>query len=235
MTTQEVMQELEKYGNENTTRIFRKHGANIPLFGVKVGDMKKIQKKIKKDHELSLSLYDTGNGDAMYFAGLIADESKITKRDLKKWVRNANWYMISEYTVAWIAAESRYGWELALEWIESDKDHISAAGWSTLGSLMSIMEDDDLDVKHLSKLLTRVGRDIHKAPNRTRYTMNNFVIAAGGYVHALTKRAKEIADKIGKVQCDMGETACKVPLAGEYIAKIEKAGRIGKKRKMARC
>jgi hypothetical protein len=29
--------------------------------------------------------------------------------------------MISEYTVAWVAAESRYGWELALEWIESAK------------------------------------------------------------------------------------------------------------------
>jgi len=33
----------------------------------------------------------------------------------------------------------------------------------------------------------------------------------------------------------MHGTSCKVPLATEYIAKIEKAGRAGKKRKSIRC
>jgi hypothetical protein len=33
----------------------------------------------------------------------------------------------------------------------------------------------------------------------------------------------------------MGETACNVPDAKSYIEKIESMGRIGKKRKMARC
>ena len=32
-----------------------------------------------------------------------------------------------------------------------------------------------------------------------------------------------------------GDTACKVPLALEYIEKMEKAGRVGKKRKTTRC
>ena len=54
------------------------HGAKEPFFGVKVGDLKKILKKTKKNHELSLELYKTGNSDAMYLAGLMADEKKIT-------------------------------------------------------------------------------------------------------------------------------------------------------------
>ena len=49
MTFEEVMAELEAYGNEQTKKTFLNHGAAEPLFGVRVGDMKKILKHIKKD------------------------------------------------------------------------------------------------------------------------------------------------------------------------------------------
>jgi len=35
----------------------------------------------------------------MYLAGLIADDAKMTKKDLQKWVENATWGMVGEYTV----------------------------------------------------------------------------------------------------------------------------------------
>lgn len=109
MTFDEIMKYLADHGSEQTKKIFLRHGAKEPFFGVKVGDLKPIQKKIKKDYELSKKLFDTGNSDAMYLAGLIADETQMTKVDLEHWANNAYWYMISEYTVAWIAAESGHG------------------------------------------------------------------------------------------------------------------------------
>jgi hypothetical protein len=84
-------------------------------------------------------------------------------------------------------------------------------------------------------LLKQVEQEIHQAPNRVRYTMNGFVISVGTYVKPLLKQALATAKKIGKVDVQMGETSCKVPLATDYIAKVEKMGRIGKKRKVARC
>ena len=235
MTLNEVMAELEQYGSESTKKIFLKHGAKEPFFGVKVADMKKIVKKVKKNHGLSLELYNTGNGDAMYLAGLIADENKISKKDLDNWVKKATWQMISEYTVAWVAAESNYGFELGKEWIESEEEHIAAAGWSTLSSVMSIKKDEELDVDKLSALLDRVKNTIHHSPNRVRYTMNGFVIAAGSYVTALTDKAIAVAKAIGEINVDMNGTACKVPSAQDYIKKIVDMDRVGKKRKMARC
>ena len=168
MTTEEILKELKGYGDEGTKKIFLKHGAREPFYGVKVQDLKKIQKKVKKHHELSMELYATGNSDAMYLAGLIADETKISKSDLYKWVKKAYWYMISEYTVAWIAAESSYGLELGLEWIESEKEGIASAGWSTLSNLVSIKPDSDLDIKIFEGLLDRVARDIHNSQNRVK-------------------------------------------------------------------
>src|SRR5688572_19420796 len=105
MTTPEILQKLEKLGSPSIKKTLLRHGAKEPLFGVKVADLKKIQKTIKFDYELSLELYDTGNSDAMYLAGLIADPDKMTKQDLQGWAEKATWTMISEYTVAQVAAE----------------------------------------------------------------------------------------------------------------------------------
>ncbi|MBI3465809.1 MAG: hypothetical protein HY000_22560 [Planctomycetes bacterium] len=65
--------------------------------------------------------------------------------------------------------------------------------------------------------------------------MNSFVIAVGSYVKPLLNEAKAAAKKIGMVSVDMGDTACKVPLATEYIEKVVKAGRVGRKRKTIKC
>ncbi len=235
MTKNEVMLQLEQMGSEQTKKTFLRHGAKEPLFGVKIGDMKKIQKKVKKNYDLSLQLFETGNADAMYLAGLITDETKITKKNLQYWVKNANWSMISEYTVAWIAAESKYGYELAVEWIDSKQENIASAGWSTLSNLCAIKPDEELNIEHLKKLLNRVVKEINTAANRVRYTMNGFVIAAGSYVKELTEKALETAKQIGIVSVNIGDTAYKVPIATHYIKKIAAKGNIGKKKKEARC
>src|SRR4051794_17019953 len=104
-----IMEELQSLGSESIKRVLLKHGAREPFFGVKVEHLKKIQKRIKKDYQLALDLYETGNTDAMYLAGLIADDARMTKKDLNKWVKKAYWHMLSGYTVPAVAAGSPYG------------------------------------------------------------------------------------------------------------------------------
>lgn len=235
MTVQEIMQQLQGFGDENTKKTLMKHGAQEPFYGVKVADLKKILKKTKKNHELSLELYATGNSDAMYLAGLMADEKQITKMDLERWIDEAYWYYLSEYAVAWVAAETDFGFELGLEWIDSKEERKAAAGWSVLAYYAGVNADENLDIDKYIELLDRVGNEVHQTQNRVRYTMNGFVIAIGSYITELTTKSKEIAAKIGKVAVEMGGTACKVPLATDYIKKVEDKGRVGKKRKTARC
>ena len=235
LTTEQIMTELESMGSESCKSIYKKHGAKEPFFGVKVQDLKKIQKQVKKNYELSLSLYNTGNSDAQYLAGLIADEKKMTKKDLQHWADKANWSMISEYTVPWIASESAYGYELGLEWIEAPNENLQAAGWSTLSSLVSIKKDAELDVKKLRELLQRVVKEIPTAANRVRYVMNGFIISVGCFVKELTEDALNAGNEIGTITVDMGGTACKIPSAPDYIKKAIDKGTIGKKKKMARC
>ncbi len=51
----------------------------------------------------------------------------------------------------------------------------------------------------------------------------------------LTELAIETANTIGKVDVDLGPTACMVPDAVEYIRKVQERGTIGKKRKTVKC
>jgi 3-methyladenine DNA glycosylase AlkD len=235
MTTDEILAQLAQYGDESTKNTHINHGAKEPLYGVKVGDLKKILKQTKKNHELSLALYATGNSDAMYLAGLMADEKRITKEQLTNWIENAYWYYLSEYTVPWVAAETAFGFELGITWIESEKENIAAAGWATLSNYASVNCDEDLDMEVYSALLDRVSNEINTSKNRVKYTMNGFVIAVGSYITSLTEKAKKTAEKIGKVQVNMGGTACKVPLAADYIQNVVDKQRVGIKRKKARC
>jgi 3-methyladenine DNA glycosylase AlkD len=235
MTAAEIIAELKPLGKESYKKILLNHGIEEPVLGVSVEQLKKIQKRIKKDYQLALDLYDTGIYDAMYLAGLIADDARMTKRDLQRWVDQANSNGLCCSTVAWVAAESPHGREMALQWIDSKKPHVAAAGWATLTSLVGITDDADLDLAELKQLLKRVERTIHASPNDVRYTMNGFVIAVGGYVKPLTDLALKTAEKIGAVSVDMGNTACKVPFAPDYIKKIQQRGAIGKKRKTAKC
>lgn len=172
MTAAEVMDQLKPLGRDTYKKVLRTHGVPEPVFGVKIEDLKKIQKRIKKDYQLALDLYDTGVYDAMYLAGLIADDARMTRKDLRRWLAGARCAALCEYTVPWVAAGSPHGHDLALEWIESDKEDVAAAGWATLGSLLSIKDNADLDLAELKQLLQRVRKTIHQQPNRVRYVLH---------------------------------------------------------------
>jgi 3-methyladenine DNA glycosylase AlkD len=235
MSAKDIVAELKTLGSESIKKVLVKHGAKEPFYGVKVEHLKKIQKRIKMDYKLALELYDTGISDAMYLAGLIADDAKMTKKDLQRWVEKASWSMLSESTVPWVAAGSPVGYELALEWIDSKNEQIAAAGWATLSSLVGIKDDAELDLAELKKLLARVAKTIHQQPNRVPHTMNGFVIAVGCYVKALTDVALDTAKKVGAVSVNMGDTSCKVAAAADYIKKVKDRGALGNKRKSAKC
>ena len=235
MTAKQILAELKPLGSDSYKKVMSNHGVKEPFFGVKISDLQKIQKRIKKDYQLALDLYDTGNYDAMYLAGLIADDARMTKKDLQRWIANATHSGLASSTVAWVAAGSPHGWELALDWIDSKKAMTAEAGWATLRSLVSIKDDSDLDLPELKRLLERVRKNIHQAPNYVRYQMNGFIIAVGSYVKSLTDTALQLGEKIGPVAVDMGNTSCQVPCAPDYIRKVQKRGTIGKKRKSAKC
>lgn len=235
MTVSEVLAELEALGSEGTRRTLMRHGARDPCCGVKVGDLQKLRRRIKVDRQLALDLWDTGVYDAMYLAGLVADDAAMTKAQLRRWAKQAYGASLSGSIVPWVATGSRHGPALAGEWIGSDDPRIAAIGWATLSSIVMVRPDEELDLDGLRALLERVVAEIHDSPNEVREAMNHFVIAVGCGVAPLSDAALAAAESIGAVSVDHGDTACRTPFAPEYIGKVKRMGRIGRKKKTAKC
>jgi 3-methyladenine DNA glycosylase AlkD len=236
-TVKSIMTTLKSKGREQQRKTYIRHGAPPDrTFGVSIADLKVIAKSIKGEQRLACDLFETGNTDAMYLAGLVADGSQMTKQQLERWAKGAAGLAgISEYTVPWVASENPHARELALKWIKSKNEHIASAGWNTYGAIVATTPDFALNLAEIGELLGKIVKEIDGAQNRVRYTMNGFVIAVGVYVLPLAAHAKACARKIGEVSVDMGDTACKVPAAAAYIEKAEASGRAGKKRKTAKC
>ena len=236
-TLESVMAELKSKGKESFLKTYIRHG--IPAdrtFGVSNADLKVIAKSIKGRQDLALELFSTGNMDAMYLAGIIVDGSKMTSDQLNSWAETTHGMsLISEHTVPWATVDHSEAWNLATRWISSDDESIACAGWSTLSGIVTITPDESLPIKDLENLLNHIVKNIDSSKNRVRAKMNGFVICVGCYVTPLNQAAKVAATKLGAVKVDVGDTACKVPLALEYIAKVESAGKAGQKRKTIRC
>ncbi len=235
ISARDILEEIEPQGSASYRKVLRNHGVPEPMFGVKISYLKQIEKRIKRDYDLSLELYDTGIYDAMYLAGLIADDPKMTKKNLQHWLDRATCGALRQSTVAWVAAGNQHGYELALKWIDSKSGEAASAGWSTLSSLVAVRADSDLDLSELKRLLGRVQQSIHQQADAVRYTMNSFVIAVGSYVLPLNSDALRAARQIGAVTVNMGNTDCKVPDAAACIDKVKQRGSLGKKRKSAKC
>lgn len=235
MKLDEVMRELERLGNEQTRKTLMRHGVPEPLFGVRIGDLKPLRKKLKGHHALALELYATGNSDAMYLAGLIADETAVTRTELNRWVREANCPLHANTTVAALAAESPHALVLARKWMESPKELVAAAGWSTLTHHLSLVGDELSEPEWTGSLVGRVVDEIHNERNEVKAAMNGFLIALGCFCPSFTETVRKAAGRMGPVEVDQGDTACRTPDIAADLDKVEKLGRLGKTKKAARC
>lgn len=235
MELNEIMEELKSLGNERTKKIYMGNGAKEPVFGVTISAMKSIFKKIKYNQPLAEQLYATGNYDAMYLAGMIAEPDKMTAEDFDRWIEGAYFYMISDYVVAVTLAETDIAFSVADRWIDSQKELVMSAGWSCYNWLLGSRKDSEFDKDKLSTMLDRVGSTIHQQPNRTKYAMNDFIMTVGISYLPLHEKAKKIAREVGPVEVFKDKKLCKTELASEYIQKEVDKGRLGFKRKYVRC
>ena len=236
MNAKEVVAELTKAANAQAKKNWVNNGgAKEPCLGVKVEDLKKIQKRVKTDYQLALDLYDTGIAEAMYLAGLIADDAKMTKKDLQKWLEGATCNWVADFTVPWVASAGPHGREMALKWIESKDETIASAGWQTYSSMAAIKEDTDLDLHEIKSDLQRVAKSIHQQPDRIKFAMNGFVIAIACHVKPLHQLAVTTANSIGKIAVEQVGNWGTIPFAPERIEKFEARSAIGKKRKSPKC
>jgi 3-methyladenine DNA glycosylase AlkD len=235
MDLDSVMRELESLGTEHTRKNYVSRGVREPVFGVATGAMKPLKKRIGVDKQLADQLWDTGNYDAMYFAGMIADVRAMTEADFDRWIDAAYGPMVSNHIVAVTLAESDLAETIANRWIRSGDENRASAGWSCYEWLLGWRPDSFFDPSAIQALLELAAATIRDAPPAVKRAMNSFIVAVGVSYQPLHEEALETAEAIGAVEVEDGGTVKELSSAAEQIRKAAEKGRIGFKRRAVRC
>lgn len=216
-TANEILAELEQLGKESFRKTYRRHGAAETILGVSTADLKAMQKRIKTDHELARALWVNGSYEARLLATMIADPKAADEAMLEEWLRDLDSYPLVDAFAAFVS-RTKVARSKADQWIKSKQEWTSSAGWHVIAHLAMI--DEQLNDEFFGERLEIIRRDIEKAPNRTRHNMNGALIAIGVRNAKLGRLALSVAEEVGPVEVDHGETACTTPDARAYILKV---------------
>lgn len=216
MTLAETMTALEKAGSAQARKTYTRHGAQEPMFGVSFATLKTLLKRIGVDHELALALWDTGNFDARNLAVKIADPARMSRADLDRWAKEETARMCLSY-VAHLAAEGPHSHKKADAWLAARDEPRRCCGWQLVRAMA--MVNEDLPDAWFTQRLAEIEKSIQAAPNARRDAMLGALIAIGLRSAALRKSVTAASKRIGKVEIDQGDTACKTP---EVIPTLEK-------------
>jgi 3-methyladenine DNA glycosylase AlkD len=221
MTTQTkaatILHELESLGTAQNRKIYARHGVGPNMYGVSYANLYQLRKRIKKDHDLALELWASGNHDARILATMIADPQKLDEATINAWVRDLDSYGLAD-AIAGLVGQTALARHFMIEWMASNEELTARAGWHLLG--IAANQDQTLDDAFFQPYLAQIEREMHTQKNRVREAMNNALIAIGGRNDHLAQEATDVALRIGRVDVDHGETNCKTPYAPDYIAKM---------------
>ncbi len=225
MTVKEVLAQLKSLGDDARRKHNTKAGAPDNQFGVKLGDVRALAKKIKTDHGLALELWETGNVEAQLLATLILKPKALSADELDAMTRSTSCAQVAEWLNAYVVPEHPEKDALHTKWMK-DKDRWAArAGWHLSASRVSKGKPGGAADLDPGALLDRIEKEMAKAKPEVQWTMNNTLMAIGVRHAAHRKRAIAIGEKIGLYRDWPVSKGCTPPYAPVAIEALAKAKR----------
>ena len=219
MNVNEVLQQLESLGDDARRAHNTKTGAPDNQFGVKLGDIRALAKKIKTNHELALGLWETGNVDAQLLATLIIKPASLTADELDRLTRSTTCAQVADWLNSYVVAEHPEKESLRQKWMKAKDRWQARAGWNFTASRVNKGTADDLD---LEALLDRIEKEMPKAKPEVQWTMNNTLAAIGIHHAKHRKRALAIGEKIGLYKDWPVSKGCIIPYVPVWVEAMVK-------------
>ena len=223
MTLQEAMSELESLGNDTMRKMNARNGAPENQFGVKMGDIRSVAKKIKIDHDLALQLWETGNADARLLALLVIKPKQLSEDQLEQMVAEASYPQLADWINSYIVKQHPAKEALRQRWMHSDHPWLARSGWS----LTTERVNKDPAGLDLTAILDRIDREMGDAAEATKWTMNFCLFTIGIESADHRQRASDIGERIGAYRdypCSKGCVSPFAPIAiREMVARKPQA------------
>ena len=201
--------------SENAQKIYSQVKDN-PKFG----DLKKIAKDIKKDHELAIELWETGDYYPRLLSVLIMDKNLLTQEIIDKFVTDLNSQSVQERNqiTEWLMANQLMKSKKTIALLESWEDHPSPTlqrlFWYHQGRLrwMGKIPHDNA-----SDLLSSLKKKMAKAEPEVQWAMNFAACQIGLHDTKYRKECIQLGEKLELYKGDPVARGCTPNYIPDFI------------------
>jgi 3-methyladenine DNA glycosylase AlkD len=133
MDQREVLQWLKAKGTKRHRDGLARYGIVAPrAFGVPVGTLLQLAKKLGKDHALAAALWKTGWLEARMLAAMVDDPRLVTRRQMDAWAADFDNWGICD-TVCWHLFDyTPFAWEKIRRWAASPREYVKRAAFAMM-------------------------------------------------------------------------------------------------------
>lgn len=216
ISVQETLKELELLGNEKVRAQYLRDGAGENQFGVRLGDIRKLAKQIKTNHELALALWKTRNVDARLLAILLMLPNNISSKEIDQMIRSVNILQVAEWFISYVIKKHPNKETLRMAWVDSDDFMSARAGWSLTAERV-VKNPDGLD---LVGILDRLEAEMGGSNPAVQWTMNFTLAEIGIQFPEHRERALELGEKLGLYRDYPVSKGCTSPFAPIWIKEM---------------
>jgi len=213
MNLEEALNELKALGNEKMRAQNTRNGAGDNQYGVRLGEIRKVAKKIKGDHDLALELWATENVDARLLAILVLKPKELTADDVDRMVRELTFTHAADWLNSYVIKKHPDKEALREKWM-ADQDPMAArAGWNLTAERI-VKRPEGIDLK---ALLDRIESEMAAAPAEAQWTMNFCLVETGIHFPEFRERALGIGEALGLYRDFPTSKGCTSPFAPIWI------------------
>ena len=118
---------------------------NKKALGVKIPEVRKLAKLIKKDHQLAQQLWDTDIHEARILASMIDDPAQVTPEQIDTWTKDFKTWDVCDQVCGNLFDRTPYAVEKALEYSAHEEEFIKRAGFVLMAEMaVHAKKADDL-------------------------------------------------------------------------------------------
>jgi len=134
--TAAALQWLERRGTKRNRDAMLRYGIIAQkAFGVSVGDIKQLSKRLGADHELALALWDTGWYEARMLAPFVDEPEKVTAAQMNRWARDFDNWAVCDHACFHLFDRTPHAWARIEQWSVRRDEFVKRAAFALLASV----------------------------------------------------------------------------------------------------
>ena len=190
MKLEEIVGELKSQSNPDDIEGMARFGINPDkTYGIRIPVLRKMAKKIKKNHNLAQQLWNLGFRETMILGAMIDDPSLVTETQMEQWVSSpyfSYWEVVDQACMN-LFYLTDHAYTKAAEWTMRDEEFVKRAAFS----LMAVLAWKDKEAKNeeFVKFLPFIEKESLDERNDVKKAVNWALRQIGKRNLALNKKA----------------------------------------------